>query len=648
MWAAGFSLDLLPYDVANIQVLSGPQGTLYGASTLGGLLKYELNQPDLHTFHGEVGGDIEGIEHGDEPGGGGRVTLNGPLIDGQLGFIASYAYENTPGYVDDVQLGQKDVNTVRQQGARLGLLWTPAALPKLRVELNGLYQQVQADGLGEVALTAGAARPVIGELKDDSFVAQTFRKNVDLLSDRTTYDFGFADLTSVTSYEYTNSAQVEDATYAYSGTAVNGLFAPPTALGPIATSLGLPTGRPVLEDQHIQLSKYTEEVRLASKPNEHFEWLIGAYVTYEHSSLGQDLSVANTDGSRLQSYALPAALGGTSVSGALETIKLPSIYREYAGFGDFTWHVTSRLDLSGGVRYSYNAQSYKQDTVLNIQSLIGPAVPDYGHSNDDVVTFSASPSYKITRDLNVYARFASGYQPGGPNVVIPNATVAIPPTVAADTLTQYEVGFKSQFLDRRGTLNVAAFYNKWNNIQVAELDEASETSYLANGGNAKTEGFDASGSFAIVPGLTLGGTFEYVYAAFTSIAPTVEFGAEPGSPLPQTPRFSGSVQANWVHPLVQDWTYALGAGLRLEDSRITAINYFNAQTTAGGLYYREPAYGALDLNASIANSRYTVRLYAKNISDARSYNSYATLSGPQIEGVLIQPRTIGLSIDAKF
>ena len=650
--AAGFSLDLLPYDVANIQVLSGPQGTLYGATTLGGLIKYELNQPNLHTFHGEVGGDIEGVQHGDAPGGGGRATLNGPLIDGQLGFVASYAYENTPGYIDDAQSGQKNVNVVRQQGVRLGLLWTPAALPKLRVELNGLYQQVQADGLGEVALTAGAARPVVGELKDDNFVPQTFRKNVDILSDRTTYDFGFADLTSVTSYEYTNSSQVTDATYAISGGAVAGFGAPAVPLGPIATSLGLTNpftgevgvGAPVLEDQHLQLSKYTEEVRLASKPDPHFEWLLGAYVTYEHSSLIQDLSVANPDGSRLASYALPAALGGTSVSGALENLAIPSVYREYAGFGDFTWHVTPRLDLAGGVRYAYNAQDFKQITVLNVLPTPMSAV---GHSNDNVVTFSASPSYKINRDLNVYMRFASGYQPGGPNVLLPG----VPPTVGADTLTQYEVGFKSQFLDHRATLDVAAFYNEWDNIQIAELDQAAATSYIANNGNAKTEGFDATGSFLVVPGLTLGGTFNYTYAVFTKVDPATvpTFGAGVGSPLTQTPRFSGSAQANWLHPLVNDWSYGLGAALRLESSRFTAANYFTPQAAPGaGFYYREPGYGALDLNASLSNARYTLRLYAKNISDTRSYNTYAAAPGPQIGGVLIQPRTVGLSVDAKF
>ena len=651
--AAGFSLDLLPYDVSNIQVLSGPQGTLYGASTLGGLIKYELNQPNLNTFHAEIGGDLEGVDHGGSPGGGVRAAVNGPLFSGQLGFIASYAYENTPGYIDNLQLGQKNVNTIEQQGALLGLLWTPTALPQLRVELNGLYQQVKADDLGVEALSVPNARPFLGQYNNDGFVPQPFRKDVDILSDRTSYDFGFADLVSITSYEYTDSSQEEDVTAPYSTTAL-ALGAPASDLGPIATTLGIADpftgqvgyGVPVLEDQHIQLSKYTEELRLASKPNTRFEWLIGGFVTYEHSALYQDLSVANPDGTRRSSYV--SAATGTPVSSALEVVELPSIYREYAGFGDFTWHVTPRLDLQGGLRYSYNAQDFQEVTSFNFAP---GASTTTGHSSDDVVTFSASPSYKITRDLNVYLRFASGYQPGGPNIVIPNSPAIIPRTVAPDTLMQYEAGFKSQFLNRRGTLNVAAFYNDWNNIQISALDEASETSYLANGGDAKTEGVDADGSFVVIPGLTLSGTFEYVYAAFTDVVPAVSvaLGAGKGSPLPQTPRFSGSAQANWIHPLVADWNYGVGGAMRLESSRISATNYFSPVTQPqSGLYYREPAFGSLDLNASVSNPRYTVRLYAKNISDTHSYNAFATVNGPQIEGIVLQPRTIGVSVDAKF
>ena len=622
--AAGFSLDLLPYDVSRIEVLSGPQGTLYGASTLGGLLKYDLTQADLHAFHAQAGADVLGVHGGGDAGGGVRASATGPVLGDKLAFIASYAFEDTPGYIDNVQTGPADQNGVRQQGARLGLLWAPNA--KLRVELNALYQQVDADGLAEVALDPTTFRPVAGELKDDNYTAQPFRKAITILSDRTTLDLGFADLTSVTSYEYTNLGQTTDATRSY---------------GSLVSATGGPNPTVAPFDQHIQLRKYTEEARLASKPNEHFEWLIGGFATYEHSSLGQLVPLRTAQGAEITPFSA-AALGGLPVYSPLAAINIASIYREYAGFGDFTWHVTPRLDLLGGLRYSYNSQGYAQ---LTAGSLEAPAALR-GHSNDSVVTFTASPSYKVTRDINAYLRFASGYQPGGPNIALPDQ--GVPLTVGADTLTQYEAGLKTQFLHRRGTFNVAAFYNDWRDIQVTALSSGG-IGYITNGGRAKSEGLDASGSLLVLPGLTVGGTFDYTYAVFTRVDPNVTavLGVTKGRLLPQTPRYSGSVQANYVHPLVGDWTYGVGASVRLRGARYSTGNYTN-------LYFREPDYGVLDLNASIQNGRYTVRLFAKNLTDVRTYDTYAAtpslLTGQpaQAQGILVQPRTVGLAVDARF
>ena len=613
-----FALDLLPYDMSNIEVLSGPQGTLYGASTLGGLLKYELTQPNLHTLHEDIGGDIVGVENAGTVGGGVRASINGPIIQDQLGFVASYAIENTPGYIDDVQTGTKDDNAVTQQGARLGLLWTPN--DKLRVELNAIYQRVDANGLDEVALDPTTLRPLTGELQDNSYVAQPFHKDITLLSGRATYDFGFADLTSVTSYEDSNLKQVTDTTRVF---------------GPLVTAIGGPDPTLAPENQTIQLQKYTEEVRLASKPSTTFEWLLGGFVTYEHTSLFQNVPLENADGTTITPFASPA-LGGATVYSPLALISVPSIYREYAAFGDVTFHLTPQLDLQGGLRYSYNSQNFGQVTAGSLEAPENAT----GHSSQGVVTFSVSPSYRITSDVNAYVRIASGYQPGGPNVALPG----VPPTVAADTLTNYEVGLKTQFFDHRGTFNIAAFYDTWNNIQVTALSAAS-ISYVANGGQAKSEGVEAVGSLVPVPGLTIGGTFDYTYAVFTGTVPSI--GAVDGSPLPQTPRYSGSVQASYRHAFINDWTYQFGGGLRLQGSRYSAVNYTS-------LLYREPAYGALDLNASVQNDRYTVRLYVKNVTDARTYDAYgASLSAltgtpPQVSGILIQPRTIGLAVDAKF
>jgi len=612
-----FALDLLPYDMSDIEVLSGPQGTLYGASTLGGLLKYQLTQPSLSTFHEEVGGDLLGVQNAGSVGGGVRASINGPIIDGKLAFVASYAYENTPGYIDDTQTGEKGENEVSQQAARLGLVWAPD--DRLRVELNGLYQQVSAAGLGEVALDPGTLKPLAGDLKDDNYLEQPFLKEIGLFGGRVTYDFGFADLTSITSYQYSNLRQGTDLTPVF---------------GPLVTAVGGPDPTLSPEYQRIQMQKYTEEARLASKPNTTFEWLVGTFLTYEHTDLSQVVPLENADGSIITPFASPA-LGGATVSSPLAQLAIPSIYREYAAFGDFTWHVTPKFDLQGGVRYSYNSQDFGQMTTGSLEA------PEnaIGHSNASVVTYSVSPSYKITPDINAYVRIASGYQPGGPNVALPG----VPPTVAADTITNYEIGLKTQFFDHRATLNVAAYYDDWDNIQVTALS-AESISFLVNGGKAKSEGVEATGSVVPIRGLTLAGTFDYTDAVFTEAVPAL--GAVNGSPLPQTPRFSGSFQVNYTHPLVDDWSYQVGGGVRLESARYSAVNYTD-------LFFREDGYGALDLNASLQNSRYTVRLYVKNATDARGYtyaanNSALTGTPPQVSGFLMQPRTVGLAVDAKF
>ena len=120
---ASYGLDLLPYDVQRIEVLEGPQGTLYGANALGGLIKYVLTQPSLTKTDIRFGGDVEGISGSDSAGGGARAMINTPLVEDKLGFLASYAFENTPGYIDNTQTGQKDQNGVVQESGRLALLW---------------------------------------------------------------------------------------------------------------------------------------------------------------------------------------------------------------------------------------------------------------------------------------------------------------------------------------------------------------------------------------------------------------------------------------------------------------------------------------------------------------------------------------------
>ncbi len=279
--AVGFSLDMLPYDVSRLEILSGPQGTLYGASTLGGLLKYALIEPDLNSFHAQVGGDVLGVSGAGGAGGGARASIAAPLVADKIGMIASYAVEDTPGYIDNVGTGVNHDNFVRQQGGRFSLLMRPE--DRLRINLTALYQKVDAEGLGEMALDPTSLKPLYGDLKDYSDLPQPFRKEITVLSARGAYDFGPATLTSISSYQYSDLTEIGDAT---------------PQVGELVEILGgLPpgNGRSAF-DESIQLSKYTEEVRLASNANNRLEWLIGGFFDYEHSRLGQTLTAQDASG----------------------------------------------------------------------------------------------------------------------------------------------------------------------------------------------------------------------------------------------------------------------------------------------------------------------------------------------------------------
>lgn len=602
-----FQLDLLPYDVQRLEVLRGPQGTLYGASSMGGLLKYVLTTPSLDEFHVNVGGDVFGMSNAGEVGGGGRVSVNGPLIDGKLGFTASYAIEDTPGFIDNYVTGQKNQNGFQQQSARLGFLWQP--IDNLSVKVNALYQKVDADGDGTVPLDPVTLRPLGGKYQDNNLVDQPFEKDIQFYSASIDYTMPWADFISTSSYQDTRTSQSSDDSYAY---------------GVAFPFFGLPAGK---SQQHykLHLSKFTQELRLQSPQGERLEWLAGGFYTHEDSS----------------NFQSPSALtmAGIPIPGLdpIYAAQLPSTYTEYAAFGDLTYHVTDKFELLGGVRYSENHQVFSE---IASSALLGLSIDlENQKARDSVATYSVGAQYNFSDNAMAYVRVASGYQPGGPNLAI----AGVPPTFKSDTLTNYEVGVKSQFFDDRVLLDADVFYISWDNIQL--LSGGSGFSFGANGGTAKSEGFEANASIRPIDGLSIDGTFSYVDAVLTEDVPILS--GLKGDWLPNIPRYSGSLRATYTYPLSGDWAVDLGAGLRMVGKRYSDVNHAPDSRSI-------PGYSALDLNIGVSNDRYTLRLFAKNATDTHAYLSYnpifnqATGDITQIEAAVLQPRVIGISLDAKF
>lgn len=246
--------------------------------------------------------------------------------------------------------------------------------------------------------------------------------------------------------------------------------------------------------------------------------------------------------------------------------------------------------------------------------------------------------WRPSRDLTLYARIASGYRPGGPNLALPG----VPPSVKSDSTVNYEVGLKSDLLDGRANLNISAFLIDWSDIQINLLGPGNIT-YFANGGAARSKGFEFETEVEPVDGLIFGLNGAYTHAKVTAGA--VPLGGADGDRMPYVPRFSGAATIRYQTDVADGWKLHFDGGLR----RVGAsYNTLQSSPTA----VRAKPYELLDVSAALVGDRWTVRIYAKNLLDTRAYTAPGALRQGgaivQLNSPVALPRTVGLSVDTRF
>jgi len=599
-------LDLLPYDFQGFEVLRGPQGTLYGATSLGGLVRYTTKAPDTEHTTARFGADMSSISGGGDLGFGAHGAFNVPLSPGKLALSVSAAHQDTPGFIDNVRTGKKDQNESTQDAGRAALLWTPTE--DVSFELQAILQRTDADSSSAVALDPVSHQPIYGSLKDDNYIPEPFRRDVDFYSATLNWNLGWADFVSATSYAETDSHVTTDASLIY---------------GVLFPLFGAPSAGISTFTNDLKLYKATQEFRLASKPDDRIEWLAGAFWTSESSQQNQLASAQEFDGTPV------AGLDPLAIAG------LPSTYDEYAFFGDLTYKFNTMFDVTGGVRWAHNSQDFAQISA----GAILPTTVTPGSSSESVFTYSFTPRLHFGEDSMAYLRIASGYQPGGPNVVLPD----VPPSVDASKLTNYELGIKSTFDEHRWLVNVAVFDIDWKNIQVSASNGVA--AYLANGGKAESKGLEFETLWMPISGLRLGFNAAYTDSSLSDDVPGI--GGLAGDRLPGIPKWSGSVTADYVFPVGGGWSGRVGGGIRYLGSRDSDI---------ASSPYTIPlkSYAAADLNADVSNDRWTIRLYVKNLTDKRVYTNASAIinaadgSISQVRAVPLTPRTIGIGFDLSF
>lgn len=598
---ASATTDLNTFDLQRIEVLRGPQGTLYGASTLGGLLKFVTNAPDPGGFAAKVQTNAESVDGSFGWAAKGMVNL--PIGD-KAALRVTGLHNDNPGYIDDPTRGLKGINGSRVTGLRASLLVNPT--DNLSVRLTAVGQNSNFDGSNDVDIVPDATgapvvpfRPLYGDKQQSRDYDEYTRLRYRLYNSVLDWDLGWANLVSATSYD----------TFRQGG----------------LTDLSLLFG--VYETTFDRQEKFTQEVRLSSPADQRLEWLAGAYYTHETAQLGQDYF---------------GVLSGT--------VRVHSAFEETAGFGTLTYHFTPQFDVAVGGRYARNEQSETESGTG-----IGAALASDNSSSQGVFLYSIAPRWKPNEQTTVYARIASGYRPGGPNLVALGNPTAAPATFDADTVTNYEAGVKTDLLDGRLSLDVSAFDVKWDKIQL--LAVINSTTVILNGGAAESKGVEWSATLRPVDHLSLAFSGAYTDATLTEGTappppdPDVLHGRK-GDPLPYQPKWSWTADANYEWPVFDTAQAFVGGSVSYVGERSTSFGEAFGQLRLDG-------YTTVDLRAGLELSRWTIELYAKNVGDVRAISQLSSNASTGGGGdvstgafgqsiTIVQPRTIGLSVTGRF
>jgi len=635
--------DFDTFDVARIEVLRGPQGTLYGASSLGGVLKFVTNEPSTEGFEARGKAGFESVEGGGL-GNSFAGLVNIPLSD-RAAIRASAFYRFDDGFIDtignnpiasatdpsvNIVQGTRvadDINELKTFGGRVSGLFKPS--DTFSVQLTALFQNIESAASDAFDADPATLNPLYAGRGHDLVASQYHPEFSDIeyrvYSGTIDWDLGFASLQSTSSYStFERDSRIDQA----------------LALGPTATFyFGDAETRPlsVITNQTTGTKKFTQELRLSSPADDHFEWLVGGYYTHEKSAIDPQDFFAVEAGTETIATGVPRLI----------EVFLDSTYEEYAAFASATWYISPRFSIAFGGRASQNEQVATQ--------LIDQTAFPFGtrdafedaDSSENVFTYSFAPRFELNDDASVYARVATGYRPGGPNVLPPGADPTTPATYDADSLTSYEVGLKADWIDRRFGLDVAAYYLDWKDIQLFAL--VNDVGINANGGTAVSKGVEFTATARPTSNLHFALNGAYTDAYLTQETDAIVGGLE-GDPLPYVPDWSLSLSGDYEWPVLDNATAYVGGTFSTTGDRTAD---FGIRTPAPESRIREvPSYESIDLRAGIEFGRWSLEAYVRNLTDERGITSLVgdgtLLPNDAIGVAVIRPRTIGLTIGASF
>jgi len=487
-------------------------------------------------------------------------------------------------------------------------LWQPA--PELQVKLQGVYQRINSAGnaiiFAEVLGTAQDPyyRPgsnVYGDLTYPHLIAEPFSSDLTFISGTLNWHTSFGDFVAVSSYSDKEVSQTVD-----------------------FTGLVLDPSIPVRFLQGAGTKRVSQEVRLASPSGQRLEWLAGAYYTHEQGWNDQYLD------------ALDSQLNPIPALNPYFEWHIPSTYREAAVFGTVTYRVTERFDLTGGLRWLTNRQEADLYVVHDQQNPLYTGHTQAG-SAETPGTFTFSASFRPRPETMSYVRVASGYRPGSVNSY--PGYPEIPPLARSDTMVSYEIGLKSELLDRKATLDFDVFKANWKDMQVSVPTADGRIFYTVNAGAVTSEGCEFAATYRPVDALILAVNAAYADALATEAVPAV--GIVEGTRLPSSPKWTAAAMLDLRLRDLDHWTPQLSATWRYVSTTYNTLSTLPPVSLI-------PAYSWVSADLRMTRGRYELALYAKNLLDKRTYTNGGAGLGPEgtgfvFGGFTMDPRVVGLS-----
>ena len=677
------SVDMRLVDVERVEVLIGPQGTLYGAGTLGGAIRYMLKEPELDFISGEVFGDVFQTQESDSVGGETGFIFNLPLIEDKLAVRTSLNIYEDPGFIDYAYTVRepgvsitdpdwtnldavnsnlknvKDANGETTTTGRISLRYK--ANESFEGTLNYFYQKQDTEGRSIVHHNSlnenNGLNDRIGKYESAYRFEEPREKEDQLLSLELKADLGFAELVSATGISHFEADGQRDQTdllirldYGYEEFPSFSAFT----------------------RELDEVDTFTQELRLVSQSDSDLSWIVGGFYNKTDTDASSreftpgfdQFAVDNFGGAQLR----PDSLEYLEITGSKVT--------ESALFGEVGYQVTDKLDITIGARfYEYDVESKAAFDFPLANTLYEGAAPDAisvnfeeNEAGDNGNLFKFNAKYQFTDSVMAYATISEGFRIGGSNGLVPCPTplpedqqtgCGTPDEMLydADTTTNYELGFKSTWMRSQLHFNAALFNVDWDNAQIAGATTVGQLPYLSNAGSANAKGIEIATRAILSDSFTAYATYAYTKAELTSDAPYLfnadgTDGAKDGDRLPGSPEHQFSMGINYQTEVFNDKTLDINYGLTAQSDVISKVGLRDNGEAL-------PGYSLSNISAKLTADAWSTTLYVDNLfnkyavtSVRRSDADITTANGADIQrnyGYYInRPLTVGIKFNYKF